>query len=81
MPSHACRWCAPVTVPADAADLQFVLTDGHGIWDNNRGNNYVLPVKARRPAGGKEEEEVKEQRPLREVDSVESAPHGAGGCG
>ncbi len=41
-------WAVPLAVPDDATDLSFVLTNGHGTFDNNSGNNYVCQVGAKR---------------------------------
>ncbi|GLC43975.1 hypothetical protein PLESTB_000215900 [Pleodorina starrii] len=70
---HIDWWSATMTIPPDATDLSFALTDGHGTWDNNHGNNYVCPVKSSRGAGGA----VSRVEP-RGVESVESMPHAAG---
>jgi enterochelin esterase-like enzyme len=38
-------WCASFTVPEEAYEMQFVLTDGRGKWDNNAGNDFYLRCK------------------------------------
>ncbi|GIL61286.1 hypothetical protein Vafri_15684 [Volvox africanus] len=70
---HIDWWSTTMTVPGDATELSFVLTDSHGIWDNNHGNNYVCPVKRPRGPDGA----AKRVEP-RGVESVESMPHAAG---
>ncbi|EFJ50202.1 hypothetical protein VOLCADRAFT_89088 [Volvox carteri f. nagariensis] len=67
-------WSVPLTVPGDATDMSFALTDGHGVWDNNFGNNYMCPVKKARGTGGLVERRVEP----RGVESEESMPHAAG---
>ncbi|GIL79183.1 hypothetical protein Vretimale_16716 [Volvox reticuliferus] len=66
-------WSTTMTVPSDASELSFVLTDSHGIWDNNYGNNYVCQVKRPRELDG-----VAKRSEPRGVESVESMPHAAG---
>ncbi|KAG2443225.1 hypothetical protein HYH02_009298 [Chlamydomonas schloesseri] len=64
-------WSVPFMVPKEAADMSFVLTNGHGAWDNNHGSNYVCTVKAPRSAAAA-------PAVPRGVESVESMPHGEG---
>ena len=40
-------WCVPIQVPEDAYELQFVVGDGEGIFDNNFGKNYHLEVEGK----------------------------------
>jgi starch synthase len=37
-------WCADVAVPVNAYEISFVASDGEGLFDNNGGQNYSLPV-------------------------------------
>lgn len=47
--SGASGWqSASFTVPPDAYEMNFAMTDGKGTWDNNGGFNFYLPV--RRPS-------------------------------
>ncbi|KAG2497276.1 hypothetical protein HYH03_004860 [Edaphochlamys debaryana] len=67
-------WSAHLTVPEDATDLAFVVTDGHGLWDNNYGSNYVSTVK---PSPKTAPSGTPQVSP-RQVESVESTPHAGG---
>ncbi|KAG2443453.1 hypothetical protein HXX76_001810 [Chlamydomonas incerta] len=64
-------WSVPFIVPKEATDMSFVLTNGNGAWDNNRGCNYCCTVKASRNA-------VAARAVPRGVENIESMPHGAG---
>ena len=43
-------WYLDVDLPAGATELDFVFTDGQGLWDNNGGQDWVFPVVP--PSGG-----------------------------
>ena len=56
-------------VPAEAFDLAFAFTDGHGAWDNNDGHNFSVPVTQSRKAAA---------APPRQIASTETVDHAGG---
>lgn len=43
------RWEVTVSIPADAAELDFVFTDGAGVWDNNGTLDWKIATVALSP--------------------------------
>ena len=37
-------WATKVNVPKDGFEMNFIFTDGEGQYENNSGNDFMLPV-------------------------------------
>lgn len=59
---EAAWWSASFTVSEEAYEMQFVLTDGRGKWDNNAGNDFYrrckLPPSALHPGASHDPEAI-----------------------
>lgn len=38
-------WAAEITIPTEAYEINFIVGDGEGVYDNNATQNYVVPVE------------------------------------
>lgn len=86
LPLHPCpcRWCVPLTPPADAHDMEMAFTDGQQTWDSNDGLNYCVPLQkgvsggADGMQGSASANSLALASSMRGVTSEESYPHAGG---